>query len=126
MNVLGKILVFVNLVFSLLTAGLIVMVYTTRTNWNDAYKKQVASNAALTARAQADVAAAQDDAKAKEAQVQALTRDRDRVAADRDAGKAQLTQAQAQIEQIKLTQSGSQTNNQALTAENERRKAEVE
>ena len=126
MNVLGKILVFVNLVFSLLTAGLIVMVYTTRTNWNAAYTAQVNANKALTARSQADVAAAQEDAKAKEAQAQALTRERDRVATDRDAGKVQLAQAQAQIEQIKLTQSGSQTNNQALTGEIERRKAEVE
>ena len=44
MTVLGKILVFVNLVFSLVTAGLIVMVFTTRTNWNDAFKKLTATN----------------------------------------------------------------------------------
>src|SRR5205085_2667341 len=39
MTVVGKILVFVNLIFSLLTAGLIIMVYTTRTNWHDANTK---------------------------------------------------------------------------------------
>lgn len=33
MTTLGKILVFANLVFSLLTGALIIMVYTTRTNW---------------------------------------------------------------------------------------------
>src|SRR3954452_22279241 len=43
MTVIGKILVFVYLVFSLLTAGLIVMVYTTRTNWFKAYTDQKAA-----------------------------------------------------------------------------------
>lgn len=39
MTTLGKILVFVNLVFSLLVGGLIVTVYVTRTNWKFNYDK---------------------------------------------------------------------------------------
>lgn len=39
MTTLGKIFVIVNLVFSLVTAGLIVMVFAARTNWYDAYTK---------------------------------------------------------------------------------------
>jgi len=41
MTTLGKILVIVNLVFSLLTGALIVMVYATRTNWHAEYVKRV-------------------------------------------------------------------------------------
>lgn len=39
MTTLGKILVFVNLVFSVITGALIVMVFSTRTNWQSSYKK---------------------------------------------------------------------------------------
>ncbi|MFN4261217.1 MAG: hypothetical protein ACK4RK_18165 [Gemmataceae bacterium] len=38
MTTLGKIFVFVNLVFSLLVAGLIITVYVTRTNWKEGYE----------------------------------------------------------------------------------------
>lgn len=41
MTTLGKILVIVNLVFSLVTGALIVMVYATRTNWHAEYQKRV-------------------------------------------------------------------------------------
>lgn len=37
MNVLGKIFVIANLIFSVVTAALIMVVYTTRTNWNTRY-----------------------------------------------------------------------------------------
>ena len=43
MTAFGKILVFLNLVFALLTGGLIGMVYLTRTNWKDAYDKMQAA-----------------------------------------------------------------------------------
>lgn len=39
MTVIGKIFVLVNLVVSLVVAALIIMVFATRTNWADAYKK---------------------------------------------------------------------------------------
>src|SRR5262245_13778400 len=37
MNVLGKIFVIANLIFSVVTAALIMVVYTTRTNWHQNY-----------------------------------------------------------------------------------------
>jgi len=49
MTIVGKILVFVNLVFSLVVGGLVMMVYLTRTNWEDAYNKQVAQYKAVDA-----------------------------------------------------------------------------
>jgi hypothetical protein len=39
MTILGKILVFVNLIFSLATGALIIMVFVTRTNWEDGFQK---------------------------------------------------------------------------------------
>ena len=39
MTVLGKILVFINLVFSLAVVGLIVTVFMTRTNWRNGYEE---------------------------------------------------------------------------------------
>src|SRR4051794_31410451 len=42
MTAFGKILIFLNLVFALLTGGLIGMVYLTRTNWYTAYQAAVA------------------------------------------------------------------------------------
>jgi len=42
MTTLGKILVFINLLFSLLTGALIIMAFTTRTNWAQGYAEKAA------------------------------------------------------------------------------------
>ena len=39
MTILGKILVFVNLLFSLVTGALVIMVYVTQNNWVDGFEK---------------------------------------------------------------------------------------
>jgi hypothetical protein len=57
MTVVGKILVFVNLVFSLVVGGLVMVVFMTRANWED-YAKKV--------KTEFDVAAADRDQTAKE------------------------------------------------------------
>ncbi|MCS6852515.1 MAG: hypothetical protein NZ700_15250 [Gemmataceae bacterium] len=49
MTTLGKILVFINLAFSVLTGALIIMVYVTRTNWHAGYEKVAAELAASRA-----------------------------------------------------------------------------
>jgi hypothetical protein len=71
MTVLGKILVFVNLAFSVVTAGLIVVAFTTRTNWkagyDDAVKKLQVANAVLTA----ERATSSEEAKRREDEVKA-------------------------------------------------------
>ena len=76
MGVLGKILVFVNLVFSLLTAGLIIVVFTTRTNWREAYNKIDTNIRIVQAAAKADVDAADLRVAEKDKQYQALDRDK--------------------------------------------------
>ena len=49
MTIVGKILVFVNLVFSLAVGGLVVVVFATRANWKDAYDKEHARYEAANA-----------------------------------------------------------------------------
>lgn len=51
MNTMGKILVWVNLAFSLVTAGLIIVVFAARTNWKTAYDKAVANQKVAEANA---------------------------------------------------------------------------
>lgn len=40
MTIVGKILVFVNLVFSLVVGGMVMLVFMTRTNWEEGFKKK--------------------------------------------------------------------------------------
>ncbi len=126
MTVLGKILVFVNLVFSLLTAGLIVMVYTTRINWNAAYKAQTAA----TAVARQDVATAEataaDEIRKRDVQYQTLKAERDKVASEVRSLNDQLVKQKADYEAAMKTQTGTQQVASDQAAELERRKAEVE
>ena len=79
MTVLGKILVFINLVFSLLTGGLIVMVFLTRAQWNDAFAKQAAAYKVATAQYAADLDTVGKNVLAKQAEVDAAKRDREDV-----------------------------------------------
>jgi hypothetical protein len=53
MTALGKTLVFFNLLFSLVTGGLIVMVFVTRTNWREGMEKAMAETRAAQAEVKA-------------------------------------------------------------------------
>jgi chromosome segregation ATPase len=82
MTVLGKILVFVNLVFSLLVGGLVVMVYMARTNYADALvkeqkiRKDVEANAATYQQELKRIEKVTDSSVAeKEAELQKLRKD---------------------------------------------------
>jgi len=127
MTVIGKILVFFNLVASLATAGFIAMAYSTRTNWAAGYTSAAATIATVNANAKATEQEALDLVRAKEAEVRKLVGDKDAVVkqleAERDALKARLTEATlVQTEALpKATQ-----NVNDLTEELKRRKVEVE
>lgn len=127
MTVIGKILVFFNLIASLATAGFIAMAYSTRTNWASEYNKAKDRMVTVNANAKAEVQEAMDLVKAKEAEARKLAGDKDalvkQVEAERDALKARLAEASlVQNEAMpKLNQ-----NLADLTRELERRKVEVE
>jgi len=126
MTVIGKILVFVNLVFSIITAGLIVMVYTTRVNWYKAYNDQKAAAAV----AQNNVAVAEancsDEIKKRDAQYQQLKAERDRASGEARSLQDQLRKAQDDYAALQKVSSGTGQNIADLTKELDRRKNEVE
>jgi chromosome segregation ATPase len=125
MTVLGKILVFINLVFSLLTGGLIVMVFLTRAQWNDAFKKQQDAYKIAVAQAQADVKAVQDQVQAKQGEVDAAKRDREDVTRQLTDAQAKFAGVRDQLTQL-TTQKDAETRNlTALTEEVNRRRDEV-
>jgi hypothetical protein len=89
MTTLGKIIVVVNLVFSLVTGALIVMVYATRTNWHAEYVKRVDEQKALQSNYQSLAKKLEDErtlaSKALEplqTQIANLTRERDAALAE--------------------------------------------
>ncbi len=126
MTVVGKILVFVNLVFSLITAGLIVMVYTTRVNWWDAYKKQEAAVKVARADAQAAETAAAEQVAKQRAEYDRLNAEKTKLDSQVKALNDQLTKARADYDQLARTQTGSNQNIKDLTDELARRKSEVD
>jgi hypothetical protein len=64
MTIVGKILVFVNFVFALIVGGLVMVVFVTRTNWEEAYKKrETLFNAAIADRDQVARTAEEDKKK---------------------------------------------------------------
>src|SRR4051812_38237305 len=126
MTVLGKILVFVNLVFSLLAAWLIVMVFSTRTNWNAAHTSLLKSYNALGASAQADVEMARKETKDKEGEVQAALRQVRDLQTQVANEKAETDRTRQQLAAVREAQGNGQGNVQALTTELQRRKDEVE
>jgi peptidoglycan hydrolase CwlO-like protein len=125
MTVLGKILVFVNLVFSLLTAGLIVMVYTTRTNWNYAYRDLSSKYTALGASSRAELDAATDLSANKEKQLQALLREKQALENAVKSEKDEAARALAELKTLTETVGKTGQNVQALVQELERRRDEV-
>src|SRR5580704_4792069 len=116
MTALGKTLVFFNLLFSLVTGGLIVMVFVTRTNWKEGMDKALAE--AKAARAEAVSMKNQRDAQIAEAANQSK-KEQDRIRelntqiSAKDAQIATLTQQgeasrRDAAEQLAISQSQSQ------------------
>lgn len=74
MTAVGKILVFLNLVFSLVVGGFVVFAYIARTHWVEEYKKLEGQNTVLAASArtyQGEVVKAREDADAQIAKIKA-------------------------------------------------------
>jgi hypothetical protein len=126
MTVLGKILVIVNLVFSLLTGFLIISVFITRTNWKDGFEKM---------RDRYQVAIADRDAYATEAEkaktrgdnaVAEVQANIDKVARERDGIKAEIEGYQNRIAAFEKTAKDAVANQGVISAELERRKLEVQ
>src|SRR6266568_256084 len=101
MTIFGKILVFVNLAFSLVVGGLVMMVYLTRANWEDAYRKSEAQLKAVGAdrdQFQRDMETAKKDF---DTRLATANKDRDDAIKIRDNAKQELGQKEAELTAIK-------------------------
>jgi hypothetical protein len=76
MGAVGKILVFLNLIFSVVTSGLIVMVFTTRTSWKAEFEK--VKNVALVAEAayKSEKLARDNDLRSRDSQIKSLAEEK--------------------------------------------------
>lgn len=125
MTAIGKILVFLNLLFSLVTAGFIGMVFLTRTNWKTAFdKQQVAVQVATTNLAQVEEQF-QKQLAAKDADLQKQVRRADDAEKRVTDALAKVDQAQAQLAAVTQAKDKEAENVKSATAELERRRSEV-
>ena len=125
MTILGKILAIVNFVFSLVTVGLIVMVFVTRTNWksgfdrvNQFYSVERANAAAYAQEGQANKTTY--DARLAQAN-QEIDRLKAAVEQEKQATKAQATE----VDKIKQQAAAGDLNLQKATQELKRREVEA-
>ncbi|MFO0810985.1 MAG: hypothetical protein U0746_20340 [Gemmataceae bacterium] len=126
MTVLGKILVFVNLVASLATAGLIAMAFTTRTNWATAYTTANSRVLAISNNAKAEVDEANNLVKAMQIQLDKHKNEKVEVVKSVDNEKENLKAKQAELDSVKEALAKAAQNFKDATEELTRRKAEVE
>ncbi len=125
MTAIGKIFVIVNLLFSLIVAGFIVVVYARSTNWADAAKKwQTAAHAAEDSRAAADAEAQrarEDVAKAQGLLAQEQTSHKNDLA----AAEAKYQEKATELEKFKMAGNKEGASFLALQSEVDKRKEEV-
>lgn len=125
MTAFGKILVFLNLVFALVTGGLIGMVYLTRTNWYAAYQTATADAGAQKAAYDQWLLDEMGQVTAKERDVKKAQQERDALAKERDTVRADAEQAKNQLAATQRTNDNASENVKTTTAELERRRNEV-
>lgn len=126
MTILGKILVFLNLVFSLVTGALIVMVFVTRTNWKAGFDRL--NDYYLVSEANVDTyrKEARDIEKQIRALEERLEREKDEHRRDVDEAKAKLDATERSLAQEQSKSKTAAALTGAITEETRRRQAEVE
>jgi hypothetical protein len=117
MTVLGKILVFINLVFSLVVAALIVTVFMTRTNWRNGYDEVNKELKISEAARQADSSAMKSLVEAKEAANAQLEQQIAALKNDNLAKDGQITALNANLAQRDQVARTEEANNVASTKE---------
>ncbi|HTU20050.1 MAG TPA: hypothetical protein VMG10_18440 [Gemmataceae bacterium] len=101
MTAVGKILVFLNLVFSLVVGAFVIMIYLARTHWVDTDKKLRNENTVLAASArtyQAEAQKAQQDAAVEIGKIRS---ERDNVQKDLDAAKTASAELRGELDKLR-------------------------
>jgi hypothetical protein len=125
MTTLGKILVIVNLVFSVVTGALIIMIFITRTNWREGFEKEAANNKALqekNTRLAADMKSVRDET---DRRIQTVGEELNNAKKDLEQARKQAKELQ---DSLVLEQGKSKADANAhgvIQSELERRRAEV-
>jgi hypothetical protein len=125
MTAVGKILVFLNLVFSLVVGAFVIMMYLARTHWVDEYKKvsdQVKVLAASEQTYRNEVIKAQQDSDAKVAKAAA---DLKKVQADLEAQIQENTQMRDRLAKAEQQRTGDSALASLSTSEVQKRQADV-
>jgi sugar-specific transcriptional regulator TrmB len=125
MTTIGKILVFVNLAFSLVVCALIIMVYIARTNWHDAYTKQKALYDVAAARAKAadeELKAVYDETRDQLAKADAAIKKAEKELEER---RAELKAAQENLKNMAANKAKADATVAKLQAEVQKRAEEV-
>jgi hypothetical protein len=125
MTLLGKILIFLNLVFSLLAGILIIQVYATRTSWKAAYDKlnsfyTVSETNAKTLRGEVD-----EIKKKKDDEIKTVEKDRDQLKAEKERLLEQNKKIDDLLQAEKAKFLGQQNNATVSKEELERRQQET-
>ncbi len=125
MTIYGKILIFMNLVFSLLTGAFIVTAYVNRTNWKAAYDQLDKNYKVAEANADAYYAEAKEAAKRADEDVKRITRELQTKQKDFDDLTRDRDRIQKEWDAEKQKALASNTNATNSDAELKRRQSEV-
>ena len=117
MTAVGKILVFMNLLFSVAVAALIVVVFTTRTNWKNEYEK--VKNVSLVAEAayKTEKLSHENDIKSRESQIKSLAIENATIIGERDQARLETVEVKKQVKDEQNEKTSSGTNHAALVKE---------
>lgn len=119
MTAVGKILVFLNLVFSLVVGAFVIMIYLARTHWVDEYKKLERQNKVLAASAQTYQAEALKAQQERDTEIK-------KVRAELENAQKDLTAAKKSEEQLRGDLSKLQTKSTQQDALSTKQGTEVE
>src|SRR5579875_199982 len=125
MTAVGKILVFLNLVFSLVVGGFVAFAYAARTHWVEEYKKLQAQNTVLAADArtlQSEMEKAKQDAAAQIAKKEAELKNSQQ---DLDAANRVIAQLRQELSNAKTKSLQESNLSSAYTAEVDKRQQDV-
>jgi hypothetical protein len=125
MTAIGKIFVIINLLFSLVVAGFIVVVYAKSTNWAAAQKKWAASVQAAEASRDAAFKERDDERVASASRVGEKDKEIATLQAQVKARDAEVAENRKALEEFKKSGNGEQFSLKALQTELEKRKDEV-
>src|SRR5262245_670774 len=100
MTYFGKLLIFLNLIFSVVTGALIVFVFTTRANWVGAYNDAKAKAEQAEKAYKSELTSHQNDLKQRDSTVTALNSQLSALQGQLDAAREETARARQQAAEI--------------------------